>query len=96
MTRKVGNSKQHDTSKKTSTTKHHITTNNTMETGGKILNDTPNPNTWYRFMETDGQKWAVFDDNLIPKPFLPNSRLNHLGERTKWNKQGKEGLTTLP
>ena len=27
----------------------------------------PNPNTWYRFMETDDQKWEVFDGNLILK-----------------------------
>ena len=38
-----------------------------MEFGGKIWDDAPNSNTWYRFMETDGQKRAVFDGNLIPK-----------------------------
>ena len=26
-----------------------------------------NPNTWCRFMETDDQKWEVFDGNLILK-----------------------------
>ena len=38
-----------------------------MELGVKIWDDAPNPNTWYRFMEIEGQKWAVFDGNLIPK-----------------------------
>ena len=67
MTKIIGNIKQHDTSRKTSNTKHQITTNNTMDNGGKIWLDTPNPNTWYRFMDTDGQKWVVFDGNLILK-----------------------------
>ena len=70
MVRKVENTKQHDKVKKTSTTKYHITANNTMENVGKIWDDTPNPNTWYRFMKTDGQKWVVFDGNLIPKRYL--------------------------
>ena len=38
-----------------------------MENGGKIWDDTPNINTWYRFMKTEGQKWMVFDGNMIPK-----------------------------
>ena len=65
MARKVENTKQHDKIKKTSTTKYHITANNTMENVGKIWDDTPN-----RFMKTDGQKWVVFDGNLIPKRYL--------------------------
>ena len=67
MTRKVEDTKHYDTSKNTSTTKHHITANNTMENREKIWDDTPNPNIWYRFMETDDQKWVVFDGNLVPK-----------------------------
>ena len=67
MTKKVGHTKQQDTGKNTSTTKHHIAANNTMELGGEIGDDSPNPNTWYRFQDTKGQKLVVFDGNLIPK-----------------------------
>ena len=38
-----------------------------MELGENIWDDAPNLNTWYRFMEIEGQKWAVFDGYLIPK-----------------------------
>ena len=45
MAKKVGKTNRHDTSKHTSITKHHSTTNNTMETRGKIWEDAPNSNT---------------------------------------------------
>ena len=60
-------SKQNDTSKKTSTTKHHVNANNKIENGGKIWEDTPTTNTWYRFVETEGQKLVAFDGSLIHK-----------------------------
>ena len=74
---------------KSSTTKHHVTINNKMENRGKIWEDTPDTNTWYHFMEIEGQKWLVLDGNLIPKRdsilelFSINSRLDHRGEGTK-------------
>ena len=53
---KNGNTKQNDKPKKTSTTKYHVTANNKIENGGKIWEDVPTTNTWYHFMEIEGQK----------------------------------------
>ena len=64
---KVENTKQSNTSKHTSTTRHQVTVDNKMENGGGNLKDIPNTNTWYHFMEMEGQKRVVFDGNLISK-----------------------------
>ena len=89
MAKKVEHIKQQDTSKKMSATKHHTTANNTMELGGKIGEDSPNPNTWYRFQETKGQKLVMFDGNLIPKRnAILDSFSNKFRNQSPWG--GKE------
>ena len=80
MAKKVGHTKQQDTSKKMSTTKHHIAVNNTMEPGGKIGENSLSTNTWYRVQEIKGQKWVVLDGKLIPKQ---NAILDSFSNRFK-------------
>ena len=57
MTKKVGNTKQHDTSKHNSTTKYQVTANNKIDNGGEMLEDMHTTNTRYPFMEMEIQNW---------------------------------------
>ena len=61
MASTIENTKQNNTSKNTSTTKHHVTANNKMKIKGtfeKIL---------VPLYGDRRSKWVVFDGNLIPK-----------------------------
>ena len=99
MAKKVEHTKQQETSKKMSTTKHHIDVNNTMEPGGEIGEDSPNTNAWYRFQEKEGQKWVVLDGKLIPKrTAILDSFSNTFTNQSPWDKEtlehtGKGGVT---
>ena len=53
MAKKVRSTKRNGTSKNTSTTNHHVTSNDKMENRKKVLE------TWYRFMETESKKISV-------------------------------------
>ena len=81
------------------TTKHHISVNTTMEPGGKIGDDSPNTNAWYRFQEKEGQKWVVLDGKLIPKrTAILDSFSNKFTNQSPWNEEelkqtGKGGVT---
>ena len=50
-----------------------------------MWDDTPNPNTWYRFMEINSQKWVVFDGKLIPKiDAIPESFSTKFKTQSPW------------
>ena len=86
MAKKVGHTKQQETSKKMSTTKHHIAVNNTKEPGGKIGENSPNTNTWYHVQEIKGQKWVVLDGKLIPKRnAILDSFSNRFKNQSPWD-----------
>ena len=67
MVKSLPNTKQGDTSKKTSITKHQVADNNQMKKGEKYWEDIPTTNTWNHFIETKSQKRVVFNGKQIPK-----------------------------